>query len=125
MLTLSKGFKKPQTGDKGSVFFPALEANWQQVNDHTHNGTNSQLLVPAAITAVTQLLSSGSWVLVSPGEYRILVTMPAGVTWANNIWRYFDPASGVQLLLPTVKNDVDKFYVYSNTNTIDVTIIYR
>lgn len=125
MLTLSKGFKKPQTGDKGSVFFPALEANWQQVNDHTHNGTNSQLIAPTAITAVSQSLLAASWSLVSPGVYRILVTMPAGITWANNIWKYINTASNAELLLPTERNDTNKFYIYSNDNTINVDIIYR
>ena len=57
MLTLSHGYEKPETGDKGSVFFPALEDNIQKLNDHNHNGLNSELLTAAASAAVTQTIS--------------------------------------------------------------------
>lgn len=125
MLTLSKGFKKPQTGDKGSVFFPALETNWQQVNDHTHNGTNSQLLGPAAVTAESQTLGAGSWVSVGGGVYRQLVTMPAGLTYTNNLWKYLHNTSSHELHLATEYVSATTFYVYVNDNSISVKVIYK
>lgn len=49
MQTLTYGFKKPQVTDQGSIVFPALESNWQQVNDHNHDGVNSALLSPNSV----------------------------------------------------------------------------
>ena len=45
--TLSYGFVRPATGDKGSVFFPALEDNITQLNSHDHDGTDSALMTAA------------------------------------------------------------------------------
>lgn len=125
MQTLSKGFKKPQAGDKGAVFFTALEDDIQQLNDHTHNGSNSALLSASAVTATSQTLSAGSWVSVGGGIYRQLVTMPTGLTYLNNLWKYLHDTSNHELHLATEYYDTNKFYVYTNDNSISVKVIYK
>lgn len=80
MLTLTFGYKKPQTGDRGSVFWPALEDDIQQLNDHTHNGVNSANITSAAVTAVTQTFASGAWTTVGDGTFTLSVTHSAGTT---------------------------------------------
>ena len=76
MQILSFFFKKPQTGDKGSVFWPAMEDNFQQLNDHNHDGVNSSTLSTFAITAIKHSLLAANWVATSGGTYRQLVVMP-------------------------------------------------
>ena len=76
MQILSHLFKKPQTGDKGSVFWPALEEDIQKMNDHTHNGSDSARIPSSSTTATTQSINSASWSSVGGGLYRQLITMP-------------------------------------------------
>jgi hypothetical protein len=127
--TLSYGFVKPQTGDKGSVFFPDLEDNIQQLNDHTHNGTNSAKLTAAAMTATTQAILSASWSLLGDGIYRQLVTVPAsltgnGGTYDNHAVQFRNTANGRMLYLSTEKASSTTYYLYINDNSIDVTAVY-
>ena len=75
--TLSYGFEKPATGDKGSIFWPILEDNIQRTNDHTHNGSNSAKISASASTAVVQTVTSAGWSGVGGGLYRQTVTLPA------------------------------------------------
>ncbi len=123
MLTLSYGFFKPQTGDKGSVFFPDLESNFQQLNDHTHNGLNSSLLTAASSTAVTQAVSHLSWSATSGGTYKQTVTMSTVTYDAVNI-SFRDAATGRILHLTAIKLTSTTYDVYINDNTIDVTAVY-
>lgn len=129
MITLSYGFEKPQTGDKGAVFFPALEGDIQKLNDHTHNGTNSSKLNASAITAVNQSVLSAAWVSLGGGYYRQLVTMPIGLTSNGGVYESFgmefiNTATGERLLLSVVKASSTTYYVYINDNTIDLTVVY-
>ncbi len=126
--TLSYGFQKPVTGDKGSVFWPILESDIQKLNDHTHNGSNSAKITAASQTAVTQAVTSGSWTLVS-GSYRQLVTLPAGLT--NNggtvddfSLQFRNAANGRVVLLSSEKVSGSTYYLYTNDNTLNVTAVY-
>jgi hypothetical protein len=66
-ITLSYGYKKPQTGDKGSSWFPDLEHDIQQLNDHTHNGVTSAKIPTTNISPVKYVLS-GSWTEDLPNQ---------------------------------------------------------
>lgn len=57
MDVLSYGYKKPQDGDTGDVFFPAIEDNIQRVNDHTHDGVNSAFIASQSPSATINLFS--------------------------------------------------------------------
>jgi hypothetical protein len=128
MQTLSYGFKKPQTGDKGSVFFPALEDNFQQLNDHTHNGTNSARLTSASVTVVTGTASAASWVAVDavnqPGTYKQSLTMPVGMLFDDYHVAFRNSGTGEQLFLSLVKTGISTFDVYINDNSINLYILY-
>lgn len=127
--TLSYGYVLPEDGDHGSVFFPALEDDITQLNSHNHNGTNSALLTVASIVGVadTTSLVAASWVLVSGGVYRILVTTPPGVNYSS-YGRCFEITNGTDtgctFYPTTVKVSATTYYVYSNDNTITATILY-
>ena|ERR1700692_470620 len=124
MLTLTYGFKKPQTGDNGSVFFPALEGNFQQLNDHTHNGTNSALLPTASLAVTTQAIASGGWSSQGGGTYRQLVTLPGGLQFDAIVISMRDAATG-NYINPTIeKVSATTYYVYINDNTLNLTAYY-
>lgn len=127
MLTLSFGYQKPQTGDKGNVFFPALEADIQQLNDHNHDGANSSKLTAQSITGVSDTILGSAWVATSGGTYRQAVTMPANVTFdAYGIMFRIKTGgnAGFQVNLSVEKINSNSYYVYINDNSVDLTVLY-
>jgi hypothetical protein len=124
MQTLSYGIKKPQDGDKGSTWFPALEDNFQQQNDHDHDGVDSAPIASTNIASVQQSLSAANWVAVSGGTYRQLVTVPNGKLYDNSFILFRNTADKSQMLLGVEKVSSTTYYVYINDSTIDVTAYY-
>lgn len=61
MIILSNGYKLPETGDFGDVWFPALEDNIQRTNDHNHDGTNSSKIPATSLQASVQQVVSGDF----------------------------------------------------------------
>lgn len=124
MQTLSYGYLKPQTGDKGSIFFPALEFDIQQLNDHNHNGVNSAPVAGGSIQATTQDIFAADWVSVGGGTYRQLVTMPGALQYDNFIIGAKLTATMDQFYPVLEKVTNNTFYIYINDNSLDVTIYY-
>lgn len=131
MLTLSYGYYKPQTGDRGSVWFPRLEDNFQRLNDHTHDGSNSALIPPSSITKATFTSSilAASWSSLGGGNFKQTVTVPAGVAEINNYNIHFyatAPGGAVgRRIHPTVERVSAATYdVYVNDNTLALTAVY-
>ena len=128
--TLSYGFEKPATGDKGSVFWPALEDNIQQLNDHTHNGTDSARLTSVGMQANVQSVTTAGWSSVGGGLYRQTVTLPAALTAVGGVYNDYNiqirnaAATERVLLLPIEKVSTTSFYVWINDNTIALKVIY-
>ena len=121
MQTLSMGFFKPQNGDTGDVFFPDLSSNFQQLNDHTHNGTNSQLLA-----STTQTITSGAWsaAAIGGGLYQQTVSMPAGFNYGQcQIW--FQLSTGEYVYPSVTKVSSTSYTVYTNDNTLTYVAFYR
>lgn len=122
--TLSYGYKLPSTGDRGSTFFPDLEDDIQQLNDHDHNGTNSALLAISAVAITTQAISSGSWVATSGGTYKQTVTMPGSLTY-DAVSMEFRLTTGKHIIFPTIEKVSSNTYdIYINDNTQGVTVLY-
>lgn len=121
MQTLSYGYKKPQNTDTGDVIFEALEEDIQQLNDHTHDGSNS-----APLSSQSASLASANWAAapVGGGLYRQLVSMPASLTYdVAQIW--FKLSSG-EVVYPSVeKVSSTSYYVYTNDNTLTYVAYYR
>ena len=126
MLTLTYGFKKPQDGDKGTIFFDALEDNITRVDGHTHNGTDSSLLPTASFNNTTQTISSGSWSAVSgkAGLYKQVVTMPTGLTYDGRGIFFKDSTTGDMYMLTVEKESSNTYSVYINDNTKSLIAVY-
>lgn len=84
MLTLSYGYKKPETGDRGSVWFPALEDNITRLNSHDHDGVDSVLLTPDSLQKPTSTIAIIDWVDDGGGNYHKEVTVPIEISAAAN-----------------------------------------
>lgn len=123
MITLSFGFKKPETNDRGPIVFPALEDNIQQVNDHTHDGTNSSKLSSAAFLPTSAVLVSGGWVSQGNGLYKQTVSLPAALTYDST---GFDcRLDDGTVVYPTIlKVSSSQYDVFLNDNTVGMTILY-
>jgi hypothetical protein len=123
MQTLSKGYKLPETGDKGTLFFPALEFNIQRLNDHTHDGTDSAQLSASAISAITDTISFAGWSLVSGGTYKQTVTMPVGLDFDDYV-PTFRNLLGHILYLSVEKVTASTYDVYINDPTQSLVVTY-
>lgn len=127
--TLTYGFVKPATGDKGSTFWGQLEDDLQQLNDHNHNGINSAKLSASSQEAVAQSVTSAGWANLSGGLYRQTVTLPATLTsvagtYAKYNISFRNAADGSEMFLHKVQVTTTTFYVYCNDNTINLTVVY-
>lgn len=123
MQTLSYGFKLPETGDRGSVFYPALEDDIQQINDHNHDGANSAPITSSAISHVTQSITAVGWVSVGLGTYSQLVTMP-GLLQFDQRQIFFRDSTGETVYPRFVKASANTYTLYTNDNTLAVTAHY-
>lgn len=124
MITLSFGYKKPQTGDKGSVFFPALEFDIQRLNDHTHDGANSAKLPASSITGVSQISLAANWGVGVNGTYSQTITVPAGIDLSAHFPEVANNINGDILLLSLKKLSTTQFTVTANDNTLELLISY-
>lgn len=123
MLTLTYGVKKPESGDRGSVFWPAMEDNFQQLNDHTHNGTDSAKLTSASVTDVVQTIAAASWVAQGGGTYKQTVTMPGGMAY-DDFGIVFKLSTG-DIIYPSVaKVGASSYDVWINDNTLTLKAVY-
>ena len=120
--TLSNGYILPQTGDRGSVWFPALESNIQRLNDHNHDGNNSEKLSSSAFDSLTDQILPAAWVLQGNGLYRAAVTMPGSLQFDTKIIK--TRANGRSLYADIEKLTANSFYVYVNDNSLTVGILY-
>jgi hypothetical protein len=129
MQTLSNGIKKPEDGDRGSVFWDAMADNFQIQNDHTHDGNDSEPLPSTSITATSQNIDT--WTEVSTDMWRATVTLPTGITFSDFGMEFIITASDDandegQRIHPTVtKITESSMYVYVHKDGMTVKAIYR
>lgn len=127
MLTLSYGYKLPQTGDYGSVFFPALEDDITQLNNHTHNGIDSAILSSTSVNPTSDSILAVNWSATSGGTYRQLVTTPPSISFDSYgmAFRITNGADiGVEIHPTILKVSNTTYYVYVNDNTINLNVLY-
>lgn len=117
--TLSKGYKKPTTGERGSSFFLALEDNIELSNSHAHTGVDGEPIAAKHLAKVTDTIASAAWSAVAgqSGTYRQLVSVPEDYIFDTAEMKFFvsgGPENGHQLF-PSVERVTDtSYYVYIN-----------
>lgn len=122
-ITLSKGYKLPETGDRG--FWTDLEFDISRLNAHKHDGSDSTLISAFNLDKSSQTLLAAAWTAVAgqAGTYKQTVTLPTGNAMSTILPRFLNPA-GDDMLLSVRKVSVNSYDVFINDNTLDVTVIY-
>ncbi len=119
--TLSKGVIRSDNGDTGDVWFAAWISNANWMNNHTHNGTDSQFL-----SGTTQNILAASWSAapIGGGLYVQTVTVPSGFSYDQcQIW--FKLSSN-EYVYPSVERvSATQYKVYVNDNTLNLIANYR
>jgi len=115
MIILSKGFKLPETGDFGDVWFPALEDNIQQLNDHDHNGVNSPKISAVALTGYVDTVLQAAFIDQGNGYYRALISVPGGLTVDNFVITVKDPTTKDIMYLKQEKFNASSYYLFTNS----------
>lgn len=125
MLTLSFGFQKPETGDLGGVVFPALEANIQQLNDHTHDGANSSKLTSGALSPLSEDVAAGAWgASIGNGLYKQTITLPAALSFDSTGFDVRLLSTG-HVVHPTIeKVSATQYDIFTNDNTEGFKVLY-
>lgn len=136
MQTLSKGYYKPAVNDPsegaaGTGWFESHRSNWQRVNDHDHDGINSQAISTAGLQKLTSTILVADWVNDGGGNYHCDITVPAAISGAvaplNDITYYMlklmETATGNPVALTWTRLTATTFRVETNNN-VDVTILY-
>ena len=124
MITTTYGYKLPQDGDRGSIFWDALEFNISRVDQHDHDGSDSKKLTSVSIENSTQSVPNTGWVLQGNGIYRQLVSMPSGLAFATSGIEIRDAADN-SIIYPTItKVGASSFYIFINDNTKNLTVVY-
>ena len=122
--------KKPETGDRGRAFWPALEEAIQRINDHNHDGSNSAPISGANVFSTTAVLPAASWVVGTNGEYYQDVTITDTVPNGSHLrfglqFRIDDAGVPKDLVFPVVEwLTSTSFRVYTNDNTVDYRVYY-
>lgn len=114
MIVLSKGYKKPQTGDFGSTFFPALEDNIELSNSHNHNGTNGEKVAGISLVGSSYTVLSAAFSDQGNGYYRATVTVPNSLLVDNFTVTIKDPTTKDPVYLKIAKLSSTQYYIYTN-----------
>ncbi len=126
MITLSNGVKKPESGDIGAPVFSALNGNADILNNHTHNGTNSNRVSSLDITKPFVNLPTGSWAAQANG-FKQTVTCPGAVT-LDVVTLRFRVRTGAlqhQIIFPTIiPSSLTSFDVIVNDSTLDLECLF-
>lgn len=135
MQTLTYGRKKPQTGDRGAAFFPALEDNIVLDDAHDHDGVDSPFLTPSSFNKFSSTIAAAQWSSDGGGNYSKVVTVPSGISAAStyNDVIYYNLVAKISTVGATYgdvvlagieRETATTFTVRVNDNTLDLIIYY-
>lgn len=128
METLSNGFKNPENGDRGSVFFPALNENIEQINEHNHDGNNSERINAQELQKATQNILAAAWGADAGGStYTQAITCPSGFTFNDMAVKFHVSGGaydGAQIYPTIVKTGASAYNLTVNDNTLTLVATY-
>lgn len=121
----SNGYYKPNNGDRGT-WWTDLNSNTQRLNDHTHDGNDSEPIPTSNLTKGSLSVSAASWAAVAgqAGTYRQLCTHATGYSFPTACMTFYLTSSGHQIFPSIEKVSNSTFYIYINDNTLDVVVKY-
>ena len=126
MQTLSHGVKKPENGDVGAPIFAAINGNADILNDHTHDGTDSEKVLSHNIEKNATTLPTASWVAGDRG-FSQTVTCPGSVTLDKVALRFRIKSGSLQhqFVNPTVEpTSLTSFVVIVNDSSLELECLF-
>ena len=121
--TLSNGYKLPSDGDLGDTYFDDLEFDITRLNNHLHNGTDSERLEASSSIAVVQNVVTGDFADQGDGYWRATVTVPSGTAVVDFGYFFRDETTKEQIYLRNEILNATQFYVYINIPK-DIEVVY-
>lgn len=126
--TTTNGYKLPETGDRGSSWFPDLEHNIERTDSHNHDGDNSEPISAKYIVKSSATILAAAWGADLGGSsYKQTITLPTGFTFDDTILKFkiSGGADDGAVIYPTVIKVTGTTYdVYINDNTQAVLVTY-
>jgi hypothetical protein len=118
--------KIPETGDRGSIFCPAISENFAVLDGHTHDGLNSPLVKSSSLEKQSVVIPAVNLVEQSDGDYLYSLTLPTGYGFDNSLFKFIINSGDLvgQEINPTIVKTGDNsldFKIY--TNTFDVKVV--
>ena len=112
--TLSNGYKLPENGDLGSSWFPDLEFDIQRLNDHSHNGIDSNKLTASSISLITETIALDAYTYDEiSNRYKAVIAMPSGLRVDTTNINFRDAVTKEKVYLSIEKASINTFNVYS------------
>jgi len=122
MIVLSNGYQLPEDGDLGDIWFDALESNIQRLNDHSHNGVDSEKLSQSSIEAVSSTIDSGDFDLVGD-MYEETITLPSLIQVDTSDITFRDATTREPIYLKFEIVSVTQIKVFTNT-PVSVIVVF-
>ena len=112
--TLTFGLVRPETGDKGNVWFPALEGNITQLDAHTHDGVTSAPIPSSSIQPSVVDVDTTGWSATGNGFFT------KGLTFPGN---YLNSTSQIRFLADGGSRDREELFpTYTLTDDTNMVI---
>jgi len=120
--TLSKGIIKPETGDTGDVWFPALGSNAEIQNDHTHDGITSRKIASSSVETTVDNITQADF-SIEGTEYRATLNLPIGSLIATTRVSFRDPTTKEMIYPRIAFLSSTSIYVFLN-EPLDLEVLY-
>jgi len=125
MITLSFGYKQPETGDLGSIVFPALEGNIVQLNDHTHDGLDSAKIDTGSINPLFIDVLAAAWgVTIGNGLFKQTITLPAVLSYDTTAFTTKLLSSGHLVFANIEKVSASQYDIFTNDDSEGFKVLY-
>lgn len=124
--TTAYGYKIHAEGDPALTWMADDEANWSRMSAHDHDGVDSALLTPNAITKYSTTVSGSSWGSdLGGGLYKQTITVPSGITEINSFdVMVYITSTGERIHPRVIRATATTYEIYSNDNTLACTVKY-
>lgn len=120
---LSNGYKKPNSGENGTIFCPVLEDDWERVSTHDHDGSNSEQISTKNLSKGSATAVSGSWA-ADGSLYKQTVALPSGYSYDTTSIEIRDNSNG-DICYPKIeKVDASNLRIWTNDDSLQYNLIF-
>lgn len=125
--TTAYGYKIMAEGDPALTWMDDTEDNWNRMSSHDHDGSDSSLLTPNAVTKYSSTISGASWGSdLGGGTYKQTITVPSGVLEINDFdLMTYITSTGERVYPRIVRASATTYDIYSNDNSVAFTVKYN